>query len=284
MRILELILGTVLAVLYIIQSVRGKKYEELLEPLDGEDYPLKELYVAGYAWNEVKIFSLRGNMKEGLMGQARLLYDSRYAEYYANLVWAQVLTFGHLMLCLGFLLAGLADSMLFVVIGIAGAGVFGYYFAGKMKEQVANQQMDCMVELPEVVSTMALLINAGMTLREVWELIAYSKEGTIYELMQQACSDMQNGMAEIDAIYRFGTLSNAPEIKKFASSLTQGIEKGSSDLSIFLSNQSSEMWNLKRQIMLQKGEVAATKLLIPTVMIFGGILLIVIAAAVGMLL
>ena len=78
-------------------------------------------------------------------------------------------------------------------------------------------------------------------------------------------------------------MSDAPEIKKFASVLTQGIEKGSRELSNSLIHQSAEMWNLKKQVMLQKGEAAASKLLAPTAMIFIGVLIIIIAAAIGML-
>lgn len=284
MRVASLIVGSVLAALFFGKLSAGKKYEEWTAPLEETEYPLKELYGVGYAWSENNLLSLRGKQKEALVGQAKLLYDSRYAEYYANVAWAQTLTFVHLMLCVGFLLAGLMDSILFVLIGMAGAGIFGAYFLGRMKERVVSRQQDCAIELPEVVSTMALLINAGMTLREVWEKIAYSKEGTVYTLMQRACGEMQNGVSEIDAIYRFGTLSNSPEVKKFVSSLAQGMEKGSSDLGNFLNQQSTEMWNLKRELMLQKGEAASAKLLIPTVMIFGGILLIVASAAVGMLL
>lgn len=283
-RIAVLVAGSVLVVLFFRKLALGKKYEEWTVPLENTEYPLKELYGVGYSWSEHAPFELKGKRKETLVGQARLLYDGRYAEFYANAVWAQTLTFIHLMLCLGFLTAGITDSILFALTGAAGAGLFGSYFLGHMKELVEERQTACTVELPEVVSTMALLINAGMTLREVWEKISYSKEGTIYTLMQQACSEMQNGVSETDAIYRFGTLSNSPEVKKFVSSLVQGMEKGSSDLANFLNQQSTEMWNLKRELMLQKGEAASAKLLVPTVMIFGGILLIVASAAVGMLL
>ena len=47
--------------------------------------------------------------------------------------------------------------------------------------------------------------------------------------------------------------------------------------------QSSELWNVKRQYMLQKGETAATKLVAPTGLIFAGIIILVVAGAAGML-
>lgn len=131
---------------------------------------------------------------------------------------------------------------------------------------------------------MALLINSGMILREAWGKIAESKDGEIYTLMRNANADMNNGMSEIDAIHKFGVMSDTTEIKKFSSALVQSIEKNGRELSSTLVKQSSEMWNIKKQTMLQKGEAAAAKLLAPTAMIFVGVLVIIIAAAMGMLL
>lgn len=281
MQIVELIIGTVLLILLVVKITAGEKYSEMVEVLEGKEYPLKEWYGIGYAWQRGHLFAMKSKMKEELMGQAKILYDMRYAEYYAEVAWVQMLTFAHVSLCAGFLMAGCFDNTLLALSGVGCAVVFGYFFLHQMKDKVNSRQQACALELPEVVSTMALLINSGMMLREAWETIAYSKEGTMYKLMQDACQDMQNGLSELDAIYRFGVLSGSPEIKKFASSLTQGVERGNSDLSVFLSNQSSELWNMKKQLVLQKGEAASAKLLLPTVLIFVGIIMLVIVAAVG---
>ena len=219
-----------------------------------------------------------------MVNQAKLLYDPQYAEYYATVVWAQVISVVHLSLCAGFVLAGAFDFPFFILVGILCAAVFGFYFFTKMKEELKKRQAECVIELPEIVSTMALLMNSGMVLRDAWKKVAYGKEGAVYSLMKDSCTDMQNGMSEIDAIYKFGVMSDTPEIKKFTGALVQGLEKGSKDLTDFLTRQSSEMWSLKKQIMLQKGEAAASKLLAPIALIFIGIMIIVISAAVGMLL
>ena len=90
---------------------------------------------------------------------------------------------------------------------------------------------------------------------------------------------MKNGMPEIDAIYNFGVEINSPDIKKFTSALIQSIERGGGDLPIFLAGQSAELWEHRRQTMLQKGEKAAGALLMPIALMFCGVMLIVIAAA-----
>lgn len=283
MRLITLIIGTLLLVLLIKQMIKGKKYDSYVVQLDNEEYPLKDFYIVGFAWNEGKFLNLKGNIRRRLTEQAKILHEPRFAEYYANVVWAQVITMVHLTLCVSFVLAGAVDFLFLAFVGILCAFVFGFYFLSRMKEILSNRKQECLVELPEIVSTMALLINSGMVLREVWEVIAHSKEGTVYTLMKKSCIDMQNGVSEIEAIHQFGVLSDTPEIKKFTSALVQGLEKGSKELGDFLTKQSSEMWILKKQIMLQKGEAAASKLLMPIALIFVGILIIVISAAIGML-
>lgn len=283
-RLICLAIGTVLSILLVMQLLRGKKYGELTAALDGHSFPLSGLYGIGFAWNEWRLFSLRGKLRTKMVGEAKLIYDPKYAEFYATAVWAQVLTYVHIFLTLGFLLAGVIDFTLFALIGLAAAALFGYSALNNMKDDLEKRRTACVIELPEIVSTMALLINSGMVLRTAWETIAFSKEGTAYELMRKTCSEMENGMSEIDAIYKFGVMSNSQELKKFSSVLIQGIEKGSRDLSELLAKQSTEMWALKKQVMLQKGEAAGAKLLGPTAMIFVGIILVVAAGVIGMLL
>lgn len=283
MRLVELVSATILLILFIIKLIKGRKYEEYTKQLTGNDYPLSELYTVGYAWNDSKLFCLRGRFKLTLIKQARLLYDPNYAEFYAVTVWSQIMTFVHLFLCVGFILAGTMDFTVFAFAAVIFAAVTSYYFFAAMGKKLEERRTACVIELPEVVSSMALLINSGMILREAWGKIAESKDGEIYTLMRNANVDMHNGMSEIDALHKFGVMSDTPEIKKFSSALVQSIEKGSRELSNTLVKQSSEMWNIKKQTMLQKGEAAASKLLMPTAMIFIGVIIIILAAAIGML-
>ena len=128
---------------------------------------------------------------------------------------------------------------------------------------------------------MAILVNSGMVLRNVWSLISEKGEGDFYDLMRKATENMRNGYSDADAIYMFGRATNSVEIKKFTGALLQSLDKGGGELSAFLANQSNELWQTKRQVMLQEGEKASTKLLMPIMLIFVGVILIVIAAAFG---
>ena len=121
-----------------------------------------------------------------------------------------------------------------------------------------------------MISKLALMTNAGMILREAWELIAYGDETAVYKEMQKTVEDMRNGMSEIDAYHAFGKRCVIPEIKKFSATIIQGVTKGSSELVLMLQDQNKEIWEAKKQ-----GEKAASKLLFPMVVMFLGILIMI---------
>ena len=281
MRIVILLIGTVLAILFIIQLNRGKESAYLFENLDSAKFPLASLYPAGYAWSQSGPLKFKGNIAQELKSQAVLLYEPQYAEYYASTVWCQTVSLVHFFLTITFLLAGLMyGSRGFILfVGIAISAFAGYFFMTQMKSNLTERTEKCEAQLPEVVSTMAILVNSGMVLKDAWALVAEKSEGEFSDLMKIAVENMKNGYSDAEAIFLFGKASNSGEIKKFVSALLQSMEKGGAELSIFLANQSSELWKIKRQHMLQEGEKAATKLLAPIVLIFIGVIIIVITAA-----
>lgn len=283
MRIFYLAVGTVLLAVYLVGALRGGKYYAMVENLDPGEYPLRSLYGVGFVLSAKGPLALKGKAREKLVGQAKLLYDPKYAEYYAHVAWAQALAFIILGLTFGFIMAGLMDSALMLLIGLAIAGLFGWFFLNRMNDKLSDRETACTAELPEIVSSMALLINAGMTLRAAWRTVAESRDGTAYALMRDACADMENGVADIDAIHKFGRLTNSQEVRKFTGALTQSLERGGGELKDLLARQSLEMWTLKRQLMLQKGEAAASKLLMPTALLFVAIIIAVLTGAIGML-
>lgn len=281
MQLIFMITGTISAILFLIMMIRGKKYENMLVNLDSNIFPVNELYGVGFAWSELSLFKLKGEKGTKLKTEAASLFEHQYGEYYANVIWAETITLVHLFLTMTLLCAAAFNSMqgIVLIIGILMTVAVGNYSYTYMSEKLKKRTESCDQELPEVVSSMAILINSGMILKEAWDVVSESREGEFYQLMRQAKHNMENGFSDADAIYLFGKESNSVEIKKFVSSLLQSMEKGGGEIASFMANQSKELWSSKRQRMLQEGEKAATKLLIPIVLMFLGIMIIIITAA-----
>ena len=275
-------LATIAVLFVLICMVRGRKLRPYYENLDEREYPLKDLYSIGFYLSSREPFKLRGNLERELRHQSKLFWDNMYADYYVVLSWAQFLTFASLIvafvLCLAGLLSGITALLMLIVGALAIAATWNLTIS-KAKEAVAERRDECEYEFPTMVSKLALMVNAGMITRTAWFTVAYGKEGPLYDLMKKSCDEMNNGASEVAAINKFGTMSDSGEIKKFASTLIQGLERGGGELSSLLLNQTTELWNRKRQLALQKGEVAAGKLIIPIGVMFGGVIMIIMSAA-----
>lgn len=151
-----------------------------------------------------------------------------------------------------------------------------YYCIKTTQRKILSRSEELLSEFANVVSKLALLTNAGMILHEAWRQVAESGEGVMYDEMKTVCIDMDNGVSESEALRLFGLRCIIPEIKKFTSTITQGLSKGNTELSIELQKQSKELWMFKKQNVKRQGEIAANKLMLPIVIMFIGILIMVI--------
>ena len=85
MRLVLMIIATIFVVFFFVMSIKGNKFDSYVESLNGDDYPLKELYGFGFAVQEMSLFKLQGSLYVKLTGQAKMLYEPMYTEYYAKL-------------------------------------------------------------------------------------------------------------------------------------------------------------------------------------------------------
>lgn len=270
------ILGIVFTVFWLFLFIKGKKHEQLFNGLDEKEYPLKDVYFVGYEILEMIHYSYRTKFDRKLRKELSVLKDDKYADYYIRVTRAQQVTFAFSLLVASFSFYGLLGSLTAVFILLMFAFVAFYYYGTVASDKIKARSEEMLSEFSNVVSKLALLTNAGLIMKEAWEEVAYNGDSVLYKEMQLSVDEMNNGYSETDAIYRFGNRCIIPEIKKFTSTIIQGIEKGNNELTLLLQEQSSEVWNLKRQLVKRQGEKAASKLLIPMFLMFVGIMIMVI--------
>lgn len=269
-------IGALLLLLWLLFFVKGMKSASFFEGLEEKDYPLKEIYFVGYALLETIHYQYKSKSDRKLRKEISVLYGNKYADYYMRVIYSQKVTLAFTLVVFAFAFYGLADSMLAVVIVLVFAGTAYYYFGTMTSKKILERSEEMLSDFSNVVSKLALLTNAGMIMREAWEDVAYNGETTIYKEMQRSVQEMNNGVSEIDALYNFGSRCIIAEIKKFVSTIIQGIEKGNSELTGMLQRQSSEVWEAKKQNVKRQGEKAASKLMLPMLLMFLGILIMII--------
>lgn len=130
-----------------------------------------------------------------------------------------------------------------------------------------------LMDYPGLVMKFTLLVQAGLTARKAFQKIAmdYGKreEGNkraAYEEIRTACYEMDSGVSEAEAYRRFGERCGQVKYKTLSTLLIQNLQKGSRYLSDLLEKESVEAWEERKRKARVLGEAAATKLLLPMVL------------------
>lgn len=266
------------SLLLIICIGKSDKYAAYVNAVNKEDFSGSKYYGIGFAMIELFKTDLRSESARKIREQAGILYGRRYSDYYLRVLYAQMYTYTAVFAYTGLFLSclmGSTDGIMFTVLTLVASYAIYKYYQGSYSRKIEKLNIAYMRDFPNAVSTIALLVNAGMFLRDAWKQVAYSSDEPLYMQMRIVVDDMNNGISEADAIFAFANRCATKEIRKFAALVTQGIEKGGRDLTESLSKQAELLINEKRQLVLQQGEKASNKLMIPIMMIFLGVLVMV---------
>lgn len=268
-------IGAVLLLIWLLFFILGLKHASFFDVLEEKEFPLKEIYFIGYAILNLVNYKYKSKHDRKLRKEVSVLYGEKYADYYIRVIHAQEITIAFTVLLLAVPIYGLSDSFVAMFVIVVFAATAYYYYGTVTTNKISKRSEEMLCDFADVVSKLALLTNAGMIMREAWEEVAYTDNTTLYVEMQKTVDEMKNGVSDVEALFAFGTRCVIPEIKKFTSTIIQGIVKGNSELVHMLKEQSKEVWMLKKQNVKRQGEKAASKLLIPILIMFIGIIIMI---------
>jgi tight adherence protein C len=117
-----------------------------------------------------------------------------------------------------------------------------------------------------------------MTVPRAWEKIVSDRKNLtpLYEELNKTYLEIKNGKPEMTAYEDFAKRCRVKEITKFIAAIIQNLRKGNGELVTLLKLQSNECWQLRKNLARRLGEEASTKLVLPLMIMFVGILIIVI--------
>lgn len=269
---------TVLAVGWIVLALKYEdKFKDITATIDSNDYFMCELFYIGFQIMEMIHYDMKSERARRKIKMMAEVYGRKYAEYHYYVLIGGQITYLFTAVTGILLLALLANEPMAVLLGIVLAGLFVWYLSESFKDKLTARREKILSDFPQVLSKLTLLVNSGMLLRDAWNLTAEQGNSVLFEEMRQTALQMSNGVPESTAYYEFSERCGVKEIRKFSSMIIQGLEKGGSDLTKFLKDMSEDMWLEKKNMVKQKGEKANSKLLIPTTIIFIGILLMIMA-------
>ena len=270
------IVGIVMAVAWLVVYVMNiSKYDRELMAVPGEDYLLVSPLIFSFGIMRYIGFDIKKLKYRDTLEKLANLKGRTYAEYYLYVMKASEINWVWLSVTAGFIVSGLANTKELCILGVL-MGVLGVvYRRVSLNDQMVDRETRLLSEFPTVVSKMTLLVGAGLTMRDAWRQISTSGEGLIYQEMRLVVADKDNGRTDEEAYGDFGKRCGQKDIRKFAISTIQNIQKGNAQQIEFLKDMSDEMWEVKKKLVKKKVEDTKSLLLIPTFMVFIGILIMV---------
>lgn len=277
LQLLMAVSGTASAFFWLWLFIRGSRNcSDVCTSRAAEKLYFHRIFFTGFELMKILKINVRSAKFTEKRKRCGEVYGERYAEFYTYLFTGAQLSYAAILIPLSLLTGVLAESAAAAFTGIASAVLMLFILDGDVKKKAEEKHDEIMCELPDVIMRLTLLINAGMVLRDAWNMVADSPDSTLGREMRQTGSDIRNGMPEEEAFEAFAQRCRTREIRKFTASLVQNIRKGSAGLSECLQNLASEQWEEKKNYVRKKAAASEQKLLFPMLMIFAAIILMII--------
>lgn len=159
----------------------------------------------------------------------------------------------------------------------------------KRQEERKKREEQLLLEYPDVISKLVLLMGAGMTLFGAWKKIAEEYEikrknnalpmRISCEEMLYTCHEIEGGIGEGRAYERFGERCGEKRYRKLGNTLSQNLRKGNQGLVDLLETEVEEAFEERKSVAKKYGEEAGTKLLFPMIIMLAMIMALLLVPA-----
>ncbi len=155
-----------------------------------------------------------------------------------------------------------------------------------LNKEVAKREREMLLDYPEIVSKLTLLIGAGLTLRAAFEKVAMDYKNRTYGKTSFACEEMlitvyrmKSGVSEYEAYLDFGKRCAVKRYTKLGALFSQNIKKGSKGLLTELEKEVHDAFEERKSSARKRGEEAGTMLLLPMTLMLSVVMIIIIVPA-----
>ena len=152
----------------------------------------------------------------------------------------------------------------------------------QLDRDIKKRRIEIMLDFPEFLVKLTLLINAGMTVPKAWEKVSdsHNHERALGLELQTSVSEIKAGKSEFKAYEDFAKRCRMQEVTRVVSVLLQNMRKGNEELVSILRVHANECWEMRKNAAKKLGEEASSKMLLPMTIMLISILLIVTTPAI----
>ena len=280
-RVILLVAATVSSLFWIIAAtVNHSKYEEFTRAVDPDEYMYPDIFSVGFTMMDIMHFDRSSRKARKRVREIAEVKGRLYAEFHYLVLNAAKWSYGITIFALFCIFGALSGKPVTLVLGVVFAGLMMWYTDERFNDRLEEKRESLLSDFPQMLSKMALLVNSGMTVRNAWGKISEDGSGRpLFAEMKQTVQEMNNGVLELTAYENFAERCGLKQMRRFSATIAQAKKKGNAEISFFIRELADDMWLEKKNLAKRKGAAAASKLVIPTALIFIGILIMIIVPA-----
>ncbi|ASK62845.1 hypothetical protein CFK37_12150 [Virgibacillus phasianinus] len=162
--------------------------------------------------------------------------------------------------------------------------IIGFYLVKDLDKKVKQRKDSMIIELPEFVNKVILLVNAGETVQGAIKKCVDQNKANIYDSplyfeLNEAVNKMSANTSFQEVMKDLNYRCGIQEVSIFTTTVMMNHRKGGALLVQSLKELSVSLWEKRKTVTRIKGEEASSKLVFPIIFIFGAVLIIVIYPA-----
>lgn len=215
------------------------------------------------------------------------IHGMRYSGEMTLLYLGEMMCYSWLLLCLGCVLSiGMGDKT-GLMLGGALAVLLPVALVRDLHKKVRVRDQEILMELPELLNKIVLLVGAGETVQKaIIHCVGRKKEEQahpLYRELNRMIGDWDSGYSFQQAFESFSKRCALQEVSIFTTTVLLNFRRGGNDFVLSLRDLSRTLWESRKMITRTRGEQASSKLVFPMVVIFMVVVVLVGAPAMMMM-
>ena len=216
-----------------------------------------------------------------------ILRGSKLSGDFTKIYLAKMITLINLMLFFTFVLVEVSDEgNSNLIYGFLLMIVVSVFLVKDLDKKVKQRKDSIIIELPEFVNKIILLVNAGETVQGAMKKSVDQKKNQIYDSplyfeLNEAVNKMSANTSFQEVMKDLNYRCGIQEVSIFTTTVMMNYRKGGALLVQSLNELSVSLWDKRKTVTRIKGEEASSKLVFPIIFIFAAVLLIVIYPAIA---
>ncbi|OPA77008.1 type II secretion protein F [Paenibacillus selenitireducens] len=210
----------------------------------------------------------------------QILYGTQVAAKYSAMFMAELLNYAFLMLVFGCVLPLLTDGQVMGFgVGAVLAILLPVAMVKDLTKRVVRREQDLLIELPEFLNQMILLVNAGETVQKALMQCVERKKAhgdhPLYKELIQMVHEWHSGYSFQQSFEQFSKRCAVQEVSIFTTTIMLNYRRGGDEFVVALRDLSRVLWEKRKAVSRVRGEEASSKLVFPMVMVFFVLLVLV---------